>query len=87
MYNKHNMCCENHIYTVCYTSKLKYIIIYKEHTVVHNIFMRLKFHDFEENLTSIKICDFYFRGHMLHEATPIYALIAISAFSSSVSLI
>ena len=37
-------------------------------TVVRDIFARLKFRDFEENLTSIKICDFYFRGHMLHEA-------------------
>ena len=42
-------------------------------TVVRDIFTRLKFRDFEENLTSKKICDFYFRGHMLHEAMPIYA--------------
>ena len=34
-----------------------------DYTVVRDIFTMLKFRDFKD----------YFRGHMLHEATPIYA--------------
>ena len=52
---------------------LSFVVLNDLATVVCDIFMRLKFCDFEENLTSIKICDFYFRYHMLHEAMPINA--------------
>ena len=67
----HVGCCKGLSIHLCILSD-RYLIMYM-YTVVRDIFTSLKFRYFEENLTSIKFFDFYFRGHMLHEASPIYA--------------